>query len=137
MKKLDLNVCGRVAERGSVLVEATVTFPLLFALLAAIIQFGYAYAVLITLQNASVIAARTAILSSGKSTTQVCDAARVAVSSIVDPAQLVCATTPAILPASPDTAITVQLTYSIPLLLDNGLIQLEPNWTLQARAVMQ
>lgn len=128
---------GHTRKKGSVLVESTITLPLFFALLAAIVQFGYAYAVYLTIQNASVVAARAATLSTGKTTSEVCALARAAVSSLVDSNQLVCATDPATLPAAADTAVTINLSYTIPLLLSSNVIQLQPNWTLEAHTVMQ
>lgn len=123
-------------ERGSVLVEASIALPLLWLFLAAIVQFGYAYSVLITMQNAAVAAARTATLGSGRTASEVCEVARTAVASMVEKSRLVCSTTPE-LPASPDTLVTVTLAYPIVLPFYGEVSVFGENWTLQTQAVMQ
>jgi Flp pilus assembly protein TadG len=124
-------------QSGAALVEAAITLPIVFTFIAAIVQFGYAYSVLITLQNASVVAARTATLSTGRTTTEVCAAARAAVATMLEPTQVACVTTPSALPATPDTLVTVGLSYSIPVLMGSELLSWGQTWTLRAQAAMQ
>jgi Flp pilus assembly protein TadG len=123
-------------ERGGVLVEAAIALPVLWLFLAAIVQFGYAYSVLITMQNAAVVAARTATLGSGRTSSEVCEVARTAAATLVEPARLVCSTAPA-LPASPDTLVTVALAYPMAIPFYGEVSVFGESWTLETRAVMQ
>ncbi len=125
-----------VADKGSVLVEATIVLPLLWLLLAAIVQFGYAFSVLITMQNAALAAVRSATLVQGRTTTEVCEVARAAAAAtMIEPSALTCSTSPQ-LPASPDTLVIVALSYPIPLFLQGELSTIGPNWVLEAQAAM-
>lgn len=124
-----------VADRGSVLVEAAVVIPLLWLFLAAIVQFGYAYSILITMQNAALSAVRSATLGQGRTATEVCEVARAAAAPMIEPSDLVCSTSPQ-LPASPDTLVTVALSYPMPLFLQSQRVQVAPSWMLETRASM-
>ena len=124
-------------QKGGVIVEAAITLPLLFTVLAAVVQFGYAYSVLLVMQNASLIAARSAVLSEGRTSSQVCDLARASVSTMVDPALLECVTQPATLPAAQDTLITIALSYPIPVFFVGNLPAMSDILTLRVQSTMQ
>jgi len=122
-------------ERGSVIVEAAITLPVFWLFLAAIIQFGYTFAVLITMQNAALSAVRSATLGQGRTAAEVCEVARAAATSMIEPTELVCSTSPQ-LPASPDTLVTVALSYPMPLFFQDQSSLLVPSWILETRASM-
>ncbi len=122
-------------DKGSVLVEAAMVLPLLWLFLAAIVQFGYAFAVLITMQNAALAAVRTATLGEGRTAAEVCEVARAAAASLVEPAELGCLTSPE-LPAASDSLVTVALSYPMPLFFNGELSVFGPNWNLETSAAM-
>jgi hypothetical protein len=123
-------------ERGSALMEAAIVLPVFFLLTSGVIQFGYLYSQLITLRNASVVAAREAILGTNPTTTQVCAAARNALGGAMDPNLLTCQTTPSVLPVTTGTQVTVSLSYAAPTIISmrGGA---PSSWTLIANSTMQ
>jgi len=124
-------------QSGSVVVEATIALPLLFLIFAAVVQFGYALSVRMALQNASLVGARVAVLSAGKTSAEVCEAARNAVASVVNPERLECETVPTSLPAAEDTKVTVALTYPLPVLWEGGFIAESELFTVRGQTTMQ
>ncbi len=125
------------SEKGSALVEAALVMPVFFLMVAGTIQFGHLYTSLITLRNASAVAARTAVLGTNQTSTQVCDSARRALDTRFDSNLLACSTSPSILPTSANTPITVTLSYPLPLFsLGSGVVP-GTTWTLTAQTVMQ
>lgn len=132
-----MKLCRLNSERGSALVEAAIVFPVLVLLIAGTIQFGYAYGILIDLKSASAVAARTAILGTQQSTSQVCTAARNAIRGAIDATRVICETTPQTLPTSANTAITITLTYPAPLLMAQSSFSSGTTWNLRAQTTMQ
>jgi Flp pilus assembly protein TadG len=124
-----------VGNKGSVLVEAAMVLPVLCLFLAAIVQFGYAFSILITMQNAALAAVRTATLADGHTAAEVCEVARAAAAPMVEPSELGCLTSPE-LPAASDSLVTVALSYPMPLFFSGDLSVFGPNWTLEASAAM-
>lgn len=125
------------SEKGSVLVEAAFVSPLLMVLLMGTIQFGQLYGVMSNLRGASAVAARAAILGSGHSTTEVCDAARAAVTGMIDVTRLECRTSPSYLPAQANTPVTITLNYPVSVLTGASGIFAGPTITLTAKTTMQ
>ncbi len=130
-------VMERADQRGSVLVEAMLVLPLLCMFAAAIVQFGYIYSVQIGLQHAAFAAARVATLGSGRTSAEVCEAARVSAVGLVDSTLLGCSTQPSVLPVAPDTAVTVALSYPMPLLFGESFLATSELVTLRAQTTMQ
>lgn len=127
----------KAEERGSALVEAAIVLPLFFLLTAGMIQFGYLYTLLIDLRNASVVAAREAILGTGPTATQVCATARSALSPSMTPALLTCQTNPTTLPVASGTQVTVSLSYAAPTIISYAGFTTNGTWTLAAQTTMQ
>lgn len=124
-------------EQGSTMTEAALVMPVMFLIIAGIIQYGYVFGALITLRNASAVAARAAVLSNNPSMTSVCDAAENSISPMLDPNQLTCATNPTTLPVSSSTPVTVTLTYPIPIIISYPGLQSGPTWSLTVQTTMQ
>jgi Flp pilus assembly protein TadG len=125
------------AERGSVFVEAVIVMPLLLLLIAGMIQFGYFFGLLSNLRSASTLAARSAVLGTGLSATEVCDNARRALSSMFDPTRLTCATNPVTLPVAANSPVTISLSYPAPVIASFGGFGSEGVWTVRADTTMQ
>jgi Flp pilus assembly protein TadG len=125
------------SEVGSALVEAAIVMPIFFLMVAGTIQFGHLYSSLIVLRNASAVGARTAVLGTDQTTTQVCDSARNALSSQFEPSLLECVTSPASLPAVSGTPVTVTLSYPLPLFSLGNDVAPGTTWTLTAQTIMQ
>lgn len=125
------------SEVGSALVEAAIVMPVFFLMVAGTIQFGNLYTSLITLRNASAVAARTAVLGTDQTSTQVCDSARRALNSRFDSSLLACSTSPSTLPTVASTPITVTLSYPVPLFSVGSSAFPGTTWTLTAQTVMQ
>lgn len=125
------------SESGSVFVEAAVVAPVLVMLFVSIIQFGHVFGVLTNLRGASAVAARAAILGSAQTSQQVCNAAINSVSSIIDPNQVTCLTSPSVLPAAPNSPVTITLTYPVPILASQSGFIRGPTLTLTAATTMQ
>jgi Flp pilus assembly protein TadG len=125
------------SEIGSALVEAAIVMPIFFLMVAGTIQFGHLYTSLIVLRNASAVGARTAVLGTDQTTTEVCDSARRALNSQFEPSLLECLTSPSILPAVSGTPITVTLSYPLPLFSLGGGVVAGTTWTLTAQTIMQ
>jgi Flp pilus assembly protein TadG len=130
-----MSSCKAAVQRGSVLVEAAMVLPLLWLLLAAIVQFGYTFAVLITMQNAALAAVRTATLGEGRTAAEVCEVARTAAASLVEPTALECVTSPT-LPAASDSLVTVALSYPMPLFFYGELSMFGTGFNLETTAAM-
>jgi len=124
-------------QDGVVFVEAAVVMPILLILVAGTIQFGYFFGVLSNLRNASTLAARSAVLGTGLSSTEVCDTARRALASTLDPLMLVCSTTPATLPVTSNSPVTVSLSYPAPVIARFGAFGSESTWTVRTETTMQ
>jgi Flp pilus assembly protein TadG len=75
--------CSRRTERGGVMVEAALIFPVVVLLLFGIIQYGYILSAKICLRNASAVAARTAILDD-RTDDEIVQSARDAVGIMLD-----------------------------------------------------
>lgn len=129
--------CSRSPERGGAFVEAAVVTPLLIMLLVSTMQFGYVYGVLSNLRGASAVGARAAILGSGRTSQEVCGAARNALASIIDTSLLDCYTTPQILPAAANSPVTITLSYPVPILASQAGVLKGPTLTLTAQTTMQ
>ena len=111
--------------------------PLLIMLLVSIMQFGYVYGIQTNLRGASAVAARAAILGSGQTSQQVCNTAYNSITSIIDASRVRCETSPPILPAAPNSPVTITLRYPVPILASqSGLLQ-GPTLTLSAATTMQ
>ena len=121
------------AERGAAFTEAAFVAPMLLLLFLGMVQFGFAFGVLSQLRSASAVGARAAILSTNQTQTQVCDAAKNSLTSLVDMSLLVCETSPAILPAGTNAPVTVTLTYPVRVFLPNAgsTFQLSAHTTMQ------
>jgi Flp pilus assembly protein TadG len=119
------------------LVEAAIVMPIFFLMVAGTIQFGNLYTSLIVLRNASAVAARAAVLGTDETSIEVCDAARRALNTRFDPDLLECSTSPAILPTSVSTPVTVTLSYPVPLFSVGSGAVAGTTWTLTAQTVMQ
>lgn len=124
-------------QQGGALVEAAIVLPIFFLLTAGMIQFGYLYTLLIDLRNASVVAAREAILGTGPTATQVCATAQGALGPSMTPALLTCQTEPATLPVASGTQVTVSLAYAAPTIISYAGFGTNGTWTLVARTTMQ
>lgn len=124
-------------ETGTAIVEAAVVTPLLIMLVVSIIQFGYIFGVMTNLRGASAVAARVAVLGTGNTQLEVCNAARNSIASIIDATQLSCQTSPAVLPAAANTPVTVTLTYPVPILASQAGALRVPTITLSARTTIQ
>jgi Flp pilus assembly protein TadG len=125
------------SQSGSAFVEAAVVTPMLLMLIVSMMQFGYIYGVLTNLRGASAVAARMAVLGTASSQLDVCQAARNAVTSMVDSSQLDCQTSPSILPAPMNSPVTITLSYPVPLLASNSGVFKGPTFTVSARTTMQ
>jgi Flp pilus assembly protein TadG len=124
-------------ESGSAFVEAAVVTPLLIMLVVSIMQFGYIFGVMANLRGASAVAARAAILGTGNTHLDVCNAARNSIASIIDATQLSCQTSPAVLPAAANSPVTITLSYPVPILASQAGVLKGPTITLSARTTMQ
>jgi Flp pilus assembly protein TadG len=124
-------------EVGSALLEAAIVMPIFFLMVAGTIQFGHLYSSLMVLRNASAVGARTAVLGTNQTTTQVCDSARSALTSQFEPSLLECFTSPSTLPAVSGTPITVTLSYPLPLFALGSDVVPGATWTLMAQTIMQ
>jgi Flp pilus assembly protein TadG len=124
-------------QSGSVLVETAFVTPLLMAMLMGMIQFGHMYGVMSHLRGASAVAARAAILGAGRTTNEVCDAARAAAGDFVDLSRLECVTSPAYLPAQANTPVTITLNYPVAVLTGASGIFSGPTVRLTAKTTMQ
>lgn len=124
-------------EGGSVFVEAAVVTPLLTALVISIMQCGYMFGVLTTLRGASAVAARAAILGTGQTSQQVCNTALNSLPNAVDYTQVSCQTSPSVLPAAPNSPVTVTLTYPLPIFASQAGYLRGPTLTLTAETTMQ
>lgn len=124
-------------ESGSVLVETAFVTPLLMAMVMGIIQFGHMYGVMSHLRGASAVAARAAILGTGRTTNEVCDAARAALGDLIDRSRLECVTSPPYLPAQANSPVTIILNYPIPVLTGAKGVFSGPTVTLTAKTTMQ
>jgi Flp pilus assembly protein TadG len=121
------------AEQGSVFIEAALVTPLLMLMFLGVVQFGFAFGILSQLRSASAVAARAAILGTNQNHTQVCDAAKSALTNVLDVSQLVCQTSPEILPAPENTQVTVTLQYPFRVLLPEAgsVLSLSAHTTMQ------
>ena len=126
-----------IAESGSALVEAAVVTPLLIMLVVSLMQFGYMYGLLTNLRGASAVAARAAVLGSGQTNVQVCNAARNSIASIIDAALLSCQTSPSVLPTNSNSPVTITLSYPVPLLASQSGFLKGPTIMLSAQTTMQ
>lgn len=124
-------------QKGSVLVEAAFVTPLLMAMMMGMIQFGHLYGVLANLRGASAVAARAAILGAGRTTNEVCDAARAAAGNFVDRSRIECVTSPAYLPTQANTPVTITLNYPVSVLSGGSGIFSGPTVMLTATTTMQ
>ena len=124
-------------KSGSALVEAAIVTPLLIMLIVSLMQFGYIYGVLANLRGASAVGARTAILGSGQTSTQVCNAARNSITTLIDATLLSCQTSPSVLPTTSDSPVTITLSYPVPLLASQAGFLKGPTITLSAQTTMQ
>jgi Flp pilus assembly protein TadG len=127
----------RSSQEGSVFVEAAIVSPLLIMLTVSMMQFGYVYGVLANLRGASAVAARMAVLDGENSHTDVCQAAKNAVASLVDTALLDCQTSPSTLPAAANSPVTITLSYPIHILSSSSGLVRGPTFTVSARTTMQ
>jgi len=125
------------SQSGSAFVEAAVVTPMLLMLIVSMMQFGYVYGVLTNLRGASAVAARMAVLGSANSRVDVCEAAKNAMTSIVDVSQINCQTTPSILPAPMNSPVTITLSYPIPILSSSSGVLRGPTFTVSARTTIQ
>jgi Flp pilus assembly protein TadG len=125
------------SQSGSVFVEAAIVTPMLMMLIVSMMQFGYVYGVLTNLRGASAVAARMAVLGTPRSQTDVCQAAKNAMNSMVDPSQLECQTSPSVLPAPLNSPVTITLSYPVPILASNSGVLKGPTFTVSARTTMQ
>jgi len=64
---------GLAEENGSVMTEAAIVFPLLIAVIAGIVQYGFLFSATIALKNAAAVGARNATLETGGTLTSVCN----------------------------------------------------------------
>ena len=126
-----------IEQAGTALTEAAIVLPIFCLLIAGLLQFGYLFGILMNLRNAAAVGARTAILGTNQTATQVCAAARSSVSNLLDTTQLSCQTSPSTLPASPNTAVTVTLTYPAPILALYAGFAGGQSWNLSAQTTMQ
>lgn len=124
-------------ECGTVFVEAAIALPVFLFLVIASLQVGFAYSALTSMRHASAMAARSAILGSGQTTTQVCDVARSSLVANLDPQSLTCVTYPSTLPTTTNIPITVTVSYPVPVLFPGAGISEGPTWTLTASTTMQ
>jgi Flp pilus assembly protein TadG len=111
----------RRTQSGATMVEFALTLSLLAVLLFAIIQYGFVFAAYMTLRNASVVAARHAILVNPTPTqAEIQNVARAAIQPMLDPSKL---RTPSVtqttitVGATSVTATNVTLKYDLPLIL--------------------
>ena len=125
------------SQSGSAFVEAAVVTPMLLMLIVSMMQFGYIYGVLANLRGASAVGARMAVLGTATSHYDVCQAARNAVTSIADTSQVLCQTSPSILPAPVNSPVTITLSYPVPILASNSGVLKGPTFTVSARTTMQ
>jgi Flp pilus assembly protein TadG len=131
------NGCRKSAEFGGAFVEAAMVTPLLIMLLVSIMQFGYVFGIQTNLRGASAIAARAAVLGSGQTSQQVCNTAYNSIANIVDASQVTCETSPSVLPAAPNSPVTITLRYPVPLLASQAGFIKGPTLTLSAATTMQ
>lgn len=124
-------------QRGTALTEAAIVLPIFCLLIAGLLQFGYLFGILMNLRSAASVGARAAILGSGLTAVQVCDAARSSVASVLDTSLVTCQTSPAILPTVANTPVTVTLTYPAPTLSMYSAFNGPANSTLTAHTTMQ
>ena len=124
-------------QSGTALTEAALVLPLFCLLIAGLFQFGYLFSILMNLRNAAAVGARAAILGTGQNANQVCTTAVASISTLVDTTQVTCQTSPPSLPAAPNTAVTVTLTYPAPVLAIYAGFDNSPSWTLTAQTTMQ
>lgn len=124
-------------ESGGAFVEAAVVTPMLLMLIVSMMQLGHIYGVLTNLRGASAVAARMAILGTANSQVDVCEAAKNAVTSMIDASQLECQTSPSVLPAPVNSPVTITLSYAVPLLASNSGALKGPTFTVSARTTMQ
>jgi Flp pilus assembly protein TadG len=120
-------------ERGSVFIEAALVTPVLMLLFMGVVQFGFAFGILSQLRSASAVGARAAILGTNQTHSQVCDAAKSALTNVLDVSQLECQTSPEILPAPQNTQVTVTLQYPFRVLLPEAgsVLSLSAHTTMQ------
>jgi Flp pilus assembly protein TadG len=111
----------RSRARGGALVEFALTLPLLALLIFGIIQYGFIFAAYMTLRNASMMAARRAILSNPTPTqTDVQNTAIAAIQPMLNPVYLVTnsvSSTTVIVNGTSVTATNVTLVYNLPLIV--------------------
>ncbi len=124
-------------ERGTALTEAAIVLPILCLLIAGLLQFGFLFGVLMNLRNAAAVGARAAVLGTGQTAAQVCNTAISSVAGVLDTALIGCQTSPASLPVTSSTAITVTLTYPAPVLATYAAFNGTPSWNLTAQTTMQ
>jgi Flp pilus assembly protein TadG len=134
---LVMRTAQRSSQHGSVFVEAAIVSPLLIMLTVSMMQFGYIYGVLANLRGASAVAARMAVLDTANSNSDVCQAAKNAVASLVDTSLLDCQTSPSILPAAANSPVTITLSYPVHILSSSSGLVRGPTFTLSARTTMQ
>lgn len=125
------------SQSGSLFIEAAVVMPFLIFLIVAVMQFGLIFGMLGSLRSASAVAARAAILGTGQSNSQVCAAALNSLPGAFNPTSLVCETSPFILPAAPNSPVTITLSYPIPVLTSTSSLFPGPTITLSAQTTMQ
>ncbi len=125
------------SQAGTAFVEAAIVTPMLLMMIISMMQFGYIYGVLTNLRGASAVAARMAVLGTSRSRLDVCEAARNAMTSMVDASQLDCQTNPSVLPAPINSPVAITLTYPIPILSSNAGVLKGPTLMVSARTTMQ
>lgn len=124
-------------QGGTALTEATIVLPIFCLLVAGLLQFGYLFGILMNLRSAASVGARAAILGSGLTAVQVCDAARSSIANVVDTSLVSCQTSPSTLPTVANTPITVTLTYPAPTLSFYAAFNGSSSSTLRAETTMQ
>jgi Flp pilus assembly protein TadG len=132
-KKASVSVRMCEPERGAAFIEAAFVAPMVLLLFLGMVQFGFAFGVLSQLRSATAVGARVAILGTNQTQSQVCDAAKNSLASLVDTTLLVCETTPTILPAAGNTPVTVTLSYPVRLFSPDigSTVQLTAHTTMQ------
>ena len=105
-------------ESGSALVEFSLVLVPLLVLLCGICQYGFIYAANMTIRNATMTAARYAILSTTTPTAgQVQDFAKQAVAPMLDPALATANVDPDVTVGDAGGATSVQIQYDLPLVI--------------------
>jgi Flp pilus assembly protein TadG len=103
-------------QSGQATVEFALSLPLLVLLLFSIIQYGFIFSASITLRHAANATARSLALA-GASTNNATAIAAQFITPALDNTKLAPAVVKLATISSPNDAITVQLTYNLPLIV--------------------